>query len=335
MSSFFRVSRVFLPVFLLTLVSVNSYSQKGTKNPAAPAGGEAQHALELAESGHCAQALPLLKKAIRQVADKDVKKRIGLDGIHCAMTHNVPYESLDFLSVLSRDFPRDPEVLYVATHAYSDLSLRASQDLANEAPFSYQVHELNGEALELQHKWDEAAAEYRRILEINPMLPGIHARLGRVLLAKPQPSPAEVEQAKKNFEEELEIDPRNAVAEFVLGQLAADASDYATAIQHFGRATKLDTNFMEAYLGLGTAFNSAKQFADAIPPLETYEKMAPDSPTGHYQLAVAYAGVGRRADSNREAQLQRQSSEALESVKRRAATALENQSGNKQPPEQK
>jgi tetratricopeptide (TPR) repeat protein len=247
------------------------------------------------------------------------------------MTHDAPYDSLDFLAVLSRDFPRDPEVLYAAIHAYSDLSLRASQDLAHEAPFSFQVHELNAEALELQGKWDEAAAEYHKILDINPMLPGIHARLGRALLSKPQPSPAEVEQARKNFQEELEIDPRNAVAEFVLGQLAADAKDSATAIQHFTRATKLDTGFMEAYLGLGTALNSAKRFPEAIPPLETYEKMAPDSPTGHYQLAVAYAGAGRREDSNREAALQRQSSEALEAVKRKAAIAQEKQNSPNPP----
>ena len=298
--------------------------------------GEAQRAANLAEGGHCTQALPLLKKAIRQVTDRDLKKRLGLDGVHCAMTHDVPYDSLDFLAVLSREFPRDPEVLYAAIHAYSDLSLRASQDLAHEAPFSFQVHELNAEALELQGKWDEAAAEYRKILDINPMLPGIHARLGRALLSKPQPSPAEVEQARKNFQEELEVDPRNAVAEFVLGQLAADAKDSATAIQHFTRATKLDTGFMEAYLGLGTALNSAKRFPEAVPPLETYEKMAPDSPTGHYQLAVAYAGAGRREDSNREAALQRQSSEALEAVKRKAAIAQEKQtSTDTKPPEQK
>jgi tetratricopeptide (TPR) repeat protein len=326
------------PVFFLSLLlllmiasSLFTYGQSAPKSSSIHPAGEAQRAVQIAESGHCTEALPLLKKAIHQVTDKDLKKRIGLDGVHCAMTRNVPYESLDFLAVLSRDFPRDPEVLYVATHAYSDLSMHASQDLAREAPFSFQVHELNAEALELQQKWEEAAAEYRKILEISPFLPGIHARLGRALLSKAKPSPDEVEQAKKNFQEELEIDPRNAVAEFVLGQLAADAKDFPTAIQHFSRATKLDTGFMEAYLGLGTAFNSAKQFADAISPLETYEKMAPDSPTGHYQLAVAYAGVGRKADSNREAALQRQSAEALESVKRRAATAMEKQTA----PEQK
>jgi tetratricopeptide (TPR) repeat protein len=328
----------FLPflgsLLLSSLVFVNSaslYAQTAPKSSSSAAEADAQRAANLAETGHCTQALPLLKKAIRQVTDKDLKKRLGLDGVHCAMTHDAPYDSLDFLAVLSRDFPRDPEVLYAAIHAYSDLSLRASQDLAHEAPFSFQVHELNAEALEIQGKWDEAAAEYRKILDINPMLPGIHARLGRALLSKPQPLPAEVEQARKNFQEELEIDPRNAVAEFVLGQLAADAKDSATAIQHFTRATKLDTGFMEAYLGLGTALNSAKRFPEAIPPLETYEKMAPDSPTGHYQLAVAYAGAGRREDSNREAALQRQSSEALEAVKRKAAIAQEKQNSPDKP----
>ncbi len=306
------------------------------KKPAAPAAGEAERAMALAESGHCPEALPLLKRAIRQTADRELKKRIGLDGLHCAMGHDLPYDSLDFLSVLTREFPHDPDVLYAATHAFSDLSMKTSQDLARDAPFSFQVHELNAEALEIQGKWEQAAVEYQKILDINPMLPGVHARLGRALLSKPQPSPADVVQAKKAFEEELEVDPRNAAAEYVLGQLAADSSDFATSIRHFAKATELDGNFAEAYLGLGTALNSAKRFTDAIPPLETYEKMAPDSPTGHYQLAVAYAKAGRKEDANREAALQRESSEALEAVKRKAAIAQEKQTAPDSPaPEQK
>jgi tetratricopeptide (TPR) repeat protein len=298
-------------------------SRKGASS--ASAGGEAEHATSLAESGHCAEALPLLKKSIRQVSDKDRKKRMGLLGVQCSMTHTDPYESLLFLDVLIRDFPRDPEVLYAATHAFSDLSLRTSQDLMHEAPFSYQVHLLNAEALELQGKWDQAVVEYGRILDINPLMPGIHARIGRALLAMPQPSNTEVEQAKKNFEQELEIDPRNPTAEYVLGELANDGHDYATAIRHFSRATKLDSGFAEAYLGLGSALVASKKFEEAIPPLETYEKLAPDSPSGHYQLALAYTGAGRKNDANREAALQRQTEESLEQVKRKVAEGLERQ----------
>ena len=326
--------RALLVVASFLLLVALSDAQPAKKASAASPASDAGRAVNLAETGRCSQAIPLLKKAIHQTTDNELKKRIGLDGLRCAMTRNTPYEALEFLAVLSRDFPRDPEVLYAATHAYSDLSMSASQTLAREAPFSFQVHELNAEALELQQKWDEAAAEYRKILEINPFLPGIHARLGRALLSRQQPSADQVAQAKKAFEQELEIDPRNASAEYVLGELARNDNDMATAVRHFSKATKLDTEFAEAYLGLGTALTASKQFAEAIPPLETYEKMAPDSPTGHYQLALAYAGAGRKDDANREAALQRQSAEALEAVKRRAATALEKQSAP-QAPEQK
>lgn len=282
-----------------------------------------QRAASLAESGHCNEALPLLKKSIRQNVDRDLKKRLALDGLHCAMTHDVPYESLDFLQVLHAEFPNDPDALYAATHAFSDLSVRTSQDLLRNAPFSYQVHELKAEALESQGKWDQAAAEYRKILEINPQLPGIHARLGRALLSMPQRSQAVIAEVKKNFEQELEIDPNNANAEYVLGALAKDDGDLAVAIRHFSRATKLDAGFSDAYLGLGSALVADKQFSAAISPLQAYEKMAPESPTGHYQLAMAYAGVGRKNDANREAALQRQAAEALEQEKRQVQLGMQ------------
>lgn len=314
--------------FFLAFSAPGAHAQAQAKSstpPSSQAQSAAQQSVSLAEAGRCSEAIPLLKKAIRQVTDRDLKKRIGLLGLHCAMTHSAPFESLDFLGLLHREFPRDPEVLYAAAHAFSDLSLRASEDLAREAPFSYQVHVLNAEALETQGKWPEAAAEYQKIIDINPMLPGIHVRLGRALLAGPQPSADAVAQAKRNFEQELEIDPKNATAEYVLGELSKNESDFGSAVRHYARATKIDSGFAEAYLGLGTALVSQQQFADAIPPLETYEKMAPDSPTGHYQLALAYAGVGRKEDANREAALQRDTAKVIEQMKRRVAEGLERQ----------
>jgi tetratricopeptide (TPR) repeat protein len=317
------------PVILSILLALNAapgWPQAAAKGPAPGGSTAGEQGVHLAESGRCADALPLLKKSIRQIAGRDLRKRAGLDGLRCAMMSNVSYEALVFLDVLTHEFPRDPEVLYVVTHAFSDLSLRASQSLMREAPFSYQVRELNAEALEVQGQWDKAAADYRKILDVNPLLPGIHARLGRALLSKPQHSSTDIEEAKKNFEEELQIDPKNAAAEYVLGELAKDDGDLSAAIGHYTRATKIDAGFAEAYLGLGAALVANKQFAEAIPPLEAYEKLAPDSPSGHYQLALAYNGVGRKEDANREAALQRETAASLEQLKRKIAEGLLQQS---------
>src|SRR5882672_4144955 len=137
-----RLSRLCFGAAASLLLSYSSNAQAPAKPPTAAAQSlqNPQRAMSLAESGHCAEALPLLKKSIHQVSDRDLKKRIGLLGLNCAMTHNAPYDSLDFLAVLNREFSRDPDVLYAAAHAFSDLSLHASQDLVRQAPFSYQVH---------------------------------------------------------------------------------------------------------------------------------------------------------------------------------------------------
>src|SRR4029077_12894077 len=96
-----------------------------------------------------------------------------------------------------------------------------------DAPFSYHAQELMAETLEQQGKFEAAAAEYRKILETNSGLPGIHFRLGRVLLSGPNPTPAAVQEAKRDFELELKIDPQNAGAEGILGEIATRAGDTA------------------------------------------------------------------------------------------------------------
>ena len=194
---------------------------------------------------------------------------------------------LDALKSLNRDFPSDPEVLYISTHAYSDLATRESVDLARKAPDSSQAHEMQAEALETQGKWVEAAKEYRLILEHYPDLRGIHYRLGRVLLSQPNPAADMAEQAQKEFEEELKIDPSNAGAEYILGEMARQAGQWPEAIQHFSRATELDAGFGDAFLGLGNALLSAKRFADAIPPLQTAVRLESRNPGAHYSLATA------------------------------------------------
>jgi tetratricopeptide (TPR) repeat protein len=292
---------------LIILAGTTFAAQGAEKSGTADVAQSARHDADLAETGHCAKALPSLRKTLRQhLADKELKRRIGLDGVRCAMTLNQPEEALNFLQVLSLDFPHDPEVLYVTVHAFSDLSTRSAQQLAREAPSSYQAHELNAEALEMQGKWEEAAKEYRWVLERNPRLPGIHFRLGRLLLSKQDPGPELASEAQNEFQQELKIDPSNAGAEYVLGELARQSEQWDDAVQHFARAAKLDVNFGDAYLGLGQSLISTKKYSEAIQPLEAAVKLEPQNPATHYNLAMAYSRTGRKQDAEKEFAIHRQ-----------------------------
>jgi tetratricopeptide (TPR) repeat protein len=266
----------------------------------------AKRGVSLAEAGNCREALPLLKQAKLPLADQSLNRSVGLAAVRCAMFADQADVAENFLRFLNRQFPNDPEVLYLSVHTYSDLSSRAAARLARIAPTSAQGRELHAEALESQGKWDEAAKEYRLILKENPQLPGIHFRLGRLLLSGPNPSPAAAEEAKYEFEKELQIDPTNAGAEYVLGEMAKQSQQWDDAIQHFSRAAKLDTGFGDAFVGWGGSLVSEKKFSDAISPLETAVKLESGNPAAHYLLAIAYARTGRKEDGDREFAIQRQ-----------------------------
>ena len=263
----------------------------------------ARQAIALAQKGNCKQALPTLKRSLPKLADQQLKYEAAMLTARCAMSIGQTDTAVETLLLLNREFPHDPEVLYTTTHFYSELAARASQQLAKNAPTSTQAQELEAEAFESRNDWDRATAQYQRILAQDPKTPDIHYRLGRVLLSK---NPPDSDGAKKQFQEELKLDPNNASAQFMLGEIARQAGQWDDAVEHFSRASKLDQGFAEAYLALGMSLNSSGKFSDAVVPLESYVKMVPEDPAGHYQLATAYARTGRRPDAEREMALEKE-----------------------------
>jgi len=252
----------------------------------------------LAESGHCQEALPDLEKDYPRAAGP-LKLALGLGGFRCSMSLGQADSALEFARSLNHDYPDNPDVLYLSAHFYSDLSDDVSQRLLAKAPNSYQAHQMSAEVLEMQGRTNDAIAEYRKVLAMNPRLPGIHFEIGHLLL-EGQPTPPALAQAKNEFEEELKIDPRNPGAEGELGEMAWQARNWDDAITHFRAALRIDPGNEAALVGLGKSLLSAGRASEAVGPLEMAVRMAPDDPTAHYQLSFAYRHLNRSADAEKE-----------------------------------
>jgi tetratricopeptide (TPR) repeat protein len=265
----------------------------------------AERGIGLGTRGHCKEAMPILKKVIPKIQDKDLLHDAVMARAQCGMATDQRDVVAESIIVLTREFPGDPKVLYITTRYYSELANRTAQELIQKSPSSPEAETLIAEAFQAQGKWDDAAAQYRKILEQNPNQPGIHYQLGRILLSKPL-DPTVTEEATKEFEAELKINPTSPAAEFMLGDLAARNQKADEAIEHFSRATQFDAGLAEAYLGLGMALNAAGKYSEAITPLKKYTDMDPSDPAGYYQLATAYARTGNKSEADRLLTLQRQ-----------------------------
>ncbi len=289
-------------VFFLSVAALSGFNSNAQQaRSAVPAiHVTPQQAIALAEEGRCRESISALEQAMTAQVPAETRKQAGVIGIRCSLAIDDRSAALDFIRVLSRDFGHDPDVLFVVVHAYSDLSSRTALDLARFAPQSIAAHKLNAETLEEQGRWEPAELEYEEILKEDPNARGIHFLLGRLLLSRPDGGPDAPDRAKQEFLKELQIDPSNADAEYILGELARRAQDWDEAITRFSQAAKLDQNFAEAYLGWGVSLLGDKKYEEAIAPLRRAERLTPGNPDIHNALATALVRTGHKDEAEKE-----------------------------------
>src|SRR6266478_4394563 len=267
-----------------------------------------ERGVDLASRGQCPEALALLGKSIPASVDKQLRYRAAMASAQCGMSVDQADVVVESLLLLNREFPDDSKVLYITSRYYSELANRAARKLLEKVPSSAEAQVLMGEAYQARGDLESAAAKYRRILEQYPKQPGVHYQLGQIILAK---MPTATEEAKREFEAELEVNTTSPAAEYMLGDLAWRAMKTEEAIRHFSRAAELDVGLARPYLGLGMALNAAGRFTGAIEPLKKYVRLNPSDPAGYYQLAIAYSRIGNKQEAERQRTLQLEVEEKL------------------------
>lgn len=310
MPRFFGKAAVFLALAGILGVAPIVLAQTSNVVPSARVPVSPEKAISLAEQGRCRESISALKRAMAGTVAAETRKQAGVLGVRCALAVDDRESADEFIRLLSRQFPKDPDVLFVVVHAYSDLSTRTAQDLGRTAPDSIAAHKLNAEALEMQGKWEPAQLEYEGIIKKDPNARGIHFLLGRLLLSRPDAGADAAERAKQEFQKEIQIDPQNADAHYILGELARRDEKCDEAIPQFTEAAKLDSNFAEAYLGWGFCLTSLKKYEEAIAPLRSAERLAPRNPEVHNTLATALQRSGHKEEAEKEFAIHRSLTEA-------------------------
>ena len=255
--------------------------------------------LSRAASGECPAVAKALENRFDAAGDSRLRRLAGLGAAQCAVAAGDAAAAGLLLGRLRTLYPADADVLYLVARTHMKAWNEAVYELFQKAPASYRVNQISAEIFEIQGNYAAAVGEYRKAIEKNPAAMNLHYRLARALLLESH-QPAALEQARREFEQELELNPNDAIAEYQVAQILVAQQKADLARPRLERVMQLKPDFAEAALALGRLHLQARQNDRAIPLLETAVRLAPASEPAHYNLMLAYRNAGREADAVRE-----------------------------------
>ncbi|MBV8072456.1 MAG: tetratricopeptide repeat protein [Acidobacteriaceae bacterium] len=173
-------------------------------------------------------------------------------------------------------------------------ALAEFKEMLERDPDSAAVHMLLGEAYDAQGEPDKAIAEFRTATE-KSYVPDAHFGLGYLFWKTRR-----YDEAKIEFQRELEHDPKHSQALMYLGDIALKQGDGQQAAALLHKATALKDNSRLAYLDLGILETQEKQYAAAERDLKQAANLDPKKPDAYYRLARVYQATGQTAEADRE-----------------------------------
>jgi tetratricopeptide (TPR) repeat protein len=257
--------------------------------------------LSLSELGEFRDALPRLEKGFKQTADPEVRRMCGLQLLR-AYTHlGRDTDAVETGLQLNKAYPDDPEILYHTGRIYGNYAYVVMEKLHDSAPNSIWMLQAQGEANEANKNYDAAIIALNHALQLDPRKPGIHYRLARVYQSRFNEArrPDDRDQAKREFNAELELDPANANAQYELAQMAADDNNLDEARTRFEQIVQQLPDFEEALVGLGGVYLQAQNAAAAVKPLEQATRLDPNDEVAWYRLSQAQRGAGNRDEAQK------------------------------------
>ncbi|HXJ91693.1 MAG TPA: tetratricopeptide repeat protein [Terriglobia bacterium] len=253
-----------------------------------------------AELGRPQEALSILEPAFRRPPNSEIGRTIGLELLGVYSSTGQHTKALEVIEELLTRYPSDPEVLYRASHVYGDRALETTTRLAQVAPDSPWKRMAFAETLEAQKHYDLAITEYQKVIASDAGIPNVHFRLGRALLLRDPNSDEARDQALQEFQKAVEQDPRNAGAEYEMGEICRHRGDRPAAMLHFSRAVEIDPRFEEAQIALARTLIDLHKPADSVPHLRAAIRLNPSNEVSHFLLAAAYKAMGNAAEYQQE-----------------------------------
>jgi len=230
----------------------------------------------------------LLEKSFSKLKDKRLRLQIGLE---LAALYDQQGDSDATASVMQKLVELDPDnvdVLFMAQRVYTELADDTLNKLAVLAPGSARMQQVIAERLINGGDLKGAIEHYRKALQIDPRVPGVHFELAEAVMESPPMDAAAEAEALKELEAAVSVDGDTAKIECEFGSIALFQSKPDEAFAHYQRAYRLNPNEIEAQMGMAKLLMMQDKPQEAIKYLRLAVQSDPLNGGAHYQLAQAY-----------------------------------------------
>jgi spermidine synthase len=200
-------------------------------------------------------------------------------------------EGLDtYLALLDRAYMASAEEVAQAR----SLSERENRLIAGSAylgavvPESGDVHDMLGVGLATKGALDEAIAEFRTALRLEPDLAKAEWHLGSALASR-----GKRDEAVEHMRRSVQLDPQNGQAHYDFAIVLLRDGDVDEAIVHLRATLELIPGLVGAHNNLGIALASQGKLSEAVDHFERALALDPGSAETRHNLGVVKQGLER------------------------------------------
>jgi tetratricopeptide (TPR) repeat protein len=244
-----------------------------------------------------------LESSFAKLTDTKVRTQVGKELVGLYYQQGDSERAIPVVQKLVDLDPDDVDILYLAQRLYKELADDTLNKLAVLAPGSARMQQVIAERLINAGDVPGAIDHYKKALEIDPRLPGVHYELAQAILESATADTAAQAKAEKELETAITMEGDSASLQCELGRIATLRSDGEKARAHYMRAFLLDPRSAPAQLGLGRVLMTMGQPQEARKYLEMAVRSDPLNGTAHYRLALAYKRLQMPDEAQKEMHL--------------------------------
>jgi tetratricopeptide (TPR) repeat protein len=256
----------------------------------------------------------MLEKSFSELKDKQVRLQIGMELAALYDQQGDPGGTAAVMRSLVDLDPDNVDVLFMAQRVYSELANDTLNKLAILAPGSARMQQVIAEHLVNEGDLKGAIEHYRKALQIEPRLPGVHFELGEAILESSPVDAAMLSEAQKELEAAVTVDGDTAKTECEFGSIALSQSQMDQAFAHYRRAYELNPHEVQAQMGLAKLLMMQEKPQEAVQYLRMAVQSDPLNRAAHYQLGTAYRRLQMKELAQKEMHLSQEIKQAKDRV---------------------